>query len=136
MKVFAKTVSFVATVLVVSFISTQLWGLRAEEATMPRSDSSMAQQDGGENNQRLREGTQIEDVLGKFEVIGDRISFYPSESNEPLRALENLALERVALQLSGLSRKRVWRVSGTVTEFQGGNYLLVERAILKASGNR
>ena len=124
-------------------------------------------------------------MLGKFVIIGDRISFYPHESGEPLRALENLALERIARQLSGLvrrpeaaraaeasglvdaagldpaaavadaelvvvatpladtarqlsglSRQRLWSVSGTITEFQGGNYLLVERAILKASRKR
>lgn len=84
---------------------------------------------------RMREGAKLTDYVGKFEVTGERITFYPSAGGEPLRALENLTLERVAHELAGIRREREWSVTGVVTEFQGGNYLLVTRAILKLSSD-
>lgn len=81
--------------------------------------------------QRLREGTELNGISGKFEITGDRITFYPADGADALRVLENLALERIARELSGIERERLWRVTGQVTEYQGNNFLLVTYAILK-----
>ena len=45
--------------------------------------------------------------------------------------LENLNLERVALANNKATNRQEWFVSGTVTEFRGVNYLLIEKAVLK-----
>lgn len=84
-----------------------------------------------EKAKRLREGTVLEKLIGRFESTGDRVTFYPLEGMDSMRVLENLALERVARELPGLSRDRQWRVAGEITEYQGSNYLLVSRAVLQ-----
>jgi hypothetical protein len=81
---------------------------------------------------QLREGTKIDKQRGQFRVTGDRITFYPSGAEHSFRALENLALERVARVLGETQSQRVWSVSGVVTEYQGVNFLLVTRAVLQS----
>ncbi len=80
---------------------------------------------------RLREGTVLTNELGVFKVNGDRIVFYPAQRDDTLQVLENLALERVWKMLDE-SRGRQWSINGMITEYRGGNYLLIERAVLKA----
>lgn len=82
--------------------------------------------------QRLREGSTI-DAVGIFRITGDRLTFYPNDSSNSYRALENLALERIAKAIGETRGDREWIVSGTVTEFRGGNYLLVGRCLLKTA---
>jgi hypothetical protein len=79
-----------------------------------------------------REGTRFEGS-GRFEVSGDRASFYPSEGEESFRVLENLALERVSRVLAETREPRQWQVTGTFTEYQGSNYLLVTKAMASAN---
>jgi len=45
--------------------------------------------------------------------------------------LENLALDRIARVITDNPSKLKWLVTGKMTEYQGMNYLLVERAVLK-----
>jgi hypothetical protein len=81
---------------------------------------------------RLREGSTLTDALGEFHNAGDRIIFQPLDRTISLPTLENLALERVARSLEENPTRRLWSVTGTVTEYRGGNYLLITRARLKA----
>ena len=78
---------------------------------------------------RLREGTRLTDVNGRFDVAGDRVSFATTESAETLRVLENLALERIAKILGESRASPEWTISGTVTEYNGANYLLLTKAV-------
>jgi hypothetical protein len=80
---------------------------------------------------RLREGEAI-DTIGKLELSGDRATFYPQGSQASLRVLENLALERITRVLSETRDERLWVVSGTVTEYRGGNYILIHKAVQQA----
>ena len=82
---------------------------------------------------RLREGSQLVDRLGEFRETGGRFAFYPDGSSFSLQVLENLALERVTRDLD---RTRKWSVTGVITEYQGGNYLLLQRAVQKARSPR
>jgi hypothetical protein len=84
----------------------------------------------GEQVHRMREGVLLTNELGTFSSLGDRISFQLFGQEEPLGVLENLALERVWKMLPD-TRDRQWRVSGTVTEYRGRNYLLLHRAVLR-----
>ena len=78
---------------------------------------------------RVREGSRLVEQLGEFRDKGGRIAFFPDGSSHWLVVLENLALERVARDLELGTRK--WSVTGTITEYYGLNYLLVQRAVLK-----
>lgn len=82
---------------------------------------------------RLREGTKLTDVAGQFDFSGDRIAFFPANSKDSYRVLENLALERVSRILGESRNKPEWSVSGVVTEFRGVNYLLVTKAVIKTT---
>ena len=81
---------------------------------------------------RLREGATLVDEPGRFETAGERLSFVPSKGDAKYVVLENLNLERVARVLGENPDARQWSVSGTITEYRGGNYLIVTRAILKS----
>jgi len=78
---------------------------------------------------RLREGTRLTDVNGKFEVAGDRVSFSATESTDSLRVLENLALERIRRVLGENRATPEWTISGTITEYNGANFLLLSKAV-------
>lgn len=84
---------------------------------------------------RLREGTPLE-AQGSFKLTGDRIMFYTSVENRRFGTLENLNLERISRAVSETSETLEWNVSGTVTEFQGTNFLLISRAVLKSKPQR
>lgn len=81
---------------------------------------------------RIREGSKLVDQIGEFQKSGDQINFFAKQPHGALRVLENLALERVVRVLDDNPAKRVWSVTGVITEFRGENYLLVTRAVLKA----
>lgn len=80
----------------------------------------------------LREGTELVDQVGQFKLSGQRVIFILADGKRQLEGLENLSLERIAKEISGNPDPRTWLVTGTVTEFQGSNYLLVRRAIQKS----
>ncbi|MHB8953084.1 MAG: hypothetical protein ACYC4U_08885 [Pirellulaceae bacterium] len=80
---------------------------------------------------RVREGTSLQHVPGTFQVSGDRILFCPADGTARLPVLENLALERVWQMIDELG-DRAWSVSGTLTEYRGRNFLLIERAVVRS----
>lgn len=84
--------------------------------------------------ERRREGDRFEGP-GRFEVTGDRITFYTADGLESFRVVENLALERVARVLEDpaeAGQQRVWQIRAEVLEYRGANYLRLERVILKS----
>jgi len=83
---------------------------------------------------RLREGMKFVNRVGELREAGGRIAFYPEGEPHSLQLLENLALERVSRELDQTHRK--WSVTGIVTEYKGGNYLLLHRAVLKARASK
>lgn len=86
--------------------------------------------------ERMREGSKLIEVVGEFQFSGDRVVFSPEAGGDSLRVLENLALERIGRQLTEGRGSRTWVVSGVVTEFRGGNYLLVTKAVVRLEGDR
>ena len=80
--------------------------------------------------QRLREGMKLVNRIGELHGVGGRVVFKLDGEPHSLQLLENLALERVIGDLDQTNRK--WSISGVVTEYKGGNYLLLQRAVLKA----
>ena len=100
---------------------------RATHGGSPAIDSTRAAAQAG---RQMREGTSIKNIAGTFRVTGDRIAFCPEDGTDALPVVENLALERVWRMLEEMGN-RPWSVSGTLTEYRGGNYLLIERAVVR-----
>jgi hypothetical protein len=86
----------------------------------------------GRPKDRLREGTELTNVLGSFKLTGDRATFYPSDGSGRFGGLENQTLERVAMVIGEDPSLLEWLVTGTITEYKGNNYILITRAILKS----
>lgn len=79
---------------------------------------------------QLREGFRISHQKGTFTLGGGRVVFSALDGTLPkMVVLENLNLQRVIQNLQGNPHQEIWLITGRVTEFQGANYLLLERAI-------
>lgn len=104
-------------------------GFGSPSSTRPLLDS-----EDSDANRRLREGTLIVDVVGYFRQDGDGATFVTDEGQE-FGGLSNLNLERIARTLKGAdeSKRLMWSVSGTVTEFMNRNFLLISRAVYKSA---
>ena len=107
----------------------------------PSASTSRANDPGAGNNSvqqpdRLREGARLTDATGSFGFAGDRIAFHPDGSSDSFRVLENLALERISRVLSEGRGPSSWTVSGTVMEYRGANYLLVQKAVIRSDESR
>ena len=86
-----------------------------------------------DNQYILREGTAIVEEMGQFRLDGKRVTFVATDGKRSLIGLENLNLDRIARTVADHPERLQWKVSGTITEYQGNNYLLVGRAILRDS---
>lgn len=75
----------------------------------------------------LREGTQLDDVKGRFTQAGDRTLFIEDGTNRTTKCLENLWLQRIVSSQKN-DRSITWQVTGKVTEFEGENFLIIELA--------
>jgi hypothetical protein len=86
-----------------------------------------------EAGKRLREGTRLIDVEGRFDSNGDRWIFFQADVNQSYKVLENIALERIhkVVEETRAGEKPLWTISATVTEYLGSNYLLVTKAVIK-----
>ncbi|MEM8947514.1 MAG: hypothetical protein AAGD11_20235 [Planctomycetota bacterium] len=86
------------------------------------------------NAKRLREGTMITDATGHFREDGDGASFVTDGGLE-FGALQNLNLERVVRLLKGADEPSSirWSVTGSVTEYNGRNYILLKRSVYKSA---
>jgi hypothetical protein len=81
---------------------------------------------------RIREGIELTNEVGEFQVAGERIRFRPRDRNVKLTVLENTALERVSRVLDETRTPPTWSVSGRITEYHGSNFLLITRAVVKS----
>jgi hypothetical protein len=83
---------------------------------------------------RLREGSRLKDVIGRFRQSGDSLVFIDGENRE-LGGLPNLNLERIARMLQSVEEPEsvTWSISGTVTEYSGQNHLLITRAVFRSA---
>ena len=84
---------------------------------------------------KLREGARIIDREGSFSERGGRYYFQVDAESEAFTLLENQTLERVASASSNQDSDQKWTVTGVVTEFNGGKFVLLERAVLKPRKN-
>ena len=84
---------------------------------------------------RLREGAVLADQPGTFQLVGKRMVFVGEGDGRQFVMLENLALERIIRLVRQTAIPQTWLVSGTVTEYQGSNFLLIDRAVIRRAGD-
>jgi hypothetical protein len=80
-------------------------------------------------NKQIREGTPF---LGKrvyFRQTGQRTMMFTTDGKENYLVLENLSLERILDAMDKKPDRGVWLADGEFTEFQGANYVLIQRAV-------
>jgi len=79
---------------------------------------------------RLREGMLLTDAVGHFETPAEGPVFVDAAGRR-LTGLENLNLQRITrhLRAADTAADIQWKISGTVTEFEGRNFILIERAV-------
>lgn len=78
----------------------------------------------------IREGTILAEARGRFKVVNERFVFLDETTGKPLTCLENLMLQRIHsfLKDDEGGRQR-WSVSGKITEYNGDNFLWLDRAL-------
>lgn len=84
----------------------------------------------GQLARRLREGAELVDQVGLFQVTGERVAFVADPGNRRFIVLENLSLDQLRT-LAERPQNSQWKVSGTVTEYRGTNFILIRRAVLR-----
>lgn len=80
----------------------------------------------------MHEGGEIINQAGYFQSNGNRLAFYSADNRQRFTMLENGALEQVAASVADNPNRSQWIVSGLVFEYQGVNFLLINRAELKS----
>jgi hypothetical protein len=123
------TMLFVAVVAANMVVSKDEPPAASNSEQRPHEGARDQQPREGKTGQRLREGTRLVDVPGRFEAVGDRVNFTFADSRDSIRVLENLSLQRVFRVLGQTQGGTQWTVSGTITEYNNGNYLLLTKAV-------
>lgn len=78
-------------------------------------------------DQLLREGAKIVNQSVNCRATGERLVVELPQSSQPLLALENLAAQRILKALQDDIGSERWSINGSITEFQGRNYILLDR---------
>ena len=111
------------------------WSQSPPPARMPISPADAKRVDPTRppSKDRLREGTELQEVRGYFRFVDDRVVFFRKDGDARYTGLENLNLERIVSEITNNPTQLEWTIVGAITEFRGANYLLVRRAILSRS---
>ena len=79
---------------------------------------------------RIREGTVLLGKQATFQQTGSRITMFADRGAERYICLENANLQRILESMRASPVERTWSIDGMITEFQGDNYILIQRAVL------
>ena len=115
-------------------------GLRAQRNTQGISGSnpeSASESDEISSNIRqskprtlLREGTIVRNQNVVIRISGGRTMMTVLEDSRRFYCLENLNLERISKVIQNNPLMTEWTIDYLVTEYQGSNYVLIQRAVL------
>jgi len=84
----------------------------------------------------FREGTTIQSQHVVFRVTKNRVLMAPVSGSEHFYCLENLNLQRIADVIRQNPTLTDWEVDFLITEYQGINYALIQRAVLTSTNRR
>ena len=85
----------------------------------------------------LREGTYLFDRVGRMVKTGDGRQQFVFDSDgkamkdPPMLLLPNLKLMQMEDAVNSVNADRKFRISGTVTEYRGRNYILVDKLLVE-----
>ena len=96
-------------------------------STFPNSHSTSTSLGGTSASGLLREGTKIVNQPATCRGLGDRLQIILADTSVPLIALENLASQRILKATLDDAGDEQWVVNGQITEFQGHNFILLDR---------
>ena len=89
-----------------------------------------------EKRELLREGTSMQSQHVVFRVTKNRVLMTPVSGSEHFYCLENLNLQRIADVIRQNPTLTDWEVDFLITEYQGINYVLIQRAVLTSTNRR
>lgn len=78
-------------------------------------------------NKLMREGSRVRSTEIVCRPSGDRLMVQFTDERPGMLALENLAAQRILKALADDVDNSHWVIDGTVTEFQGHNFILLDR---------
>lgn len=82
---------------------------------------------GERTEQLLREGATVVSQLVTCRSAGDRLLVELPQAALPVVALENLAAQRILQAILDDTGSEQWVINGSITEFQGRNFILLDR---------
>lgn len=109
--------------------SAAIVNLQAENTEQDRSNRKSQESVG----RISREGTKVKSQRAVCRLSGDRLSIQFAGSKDSIGALENLSAQRIVQAIEEDAGDTNWVVSGTLTEFQNNNYILLERVMRHSS---
>jgi hypothetical protein len=89
--------------------------------------AGQADSDGPQPVKLIREGTRIDDRPAVCRFNGERLSVELDGQENAILALENLAAQRILVAVRDDPNDNRWLLNGTITEFLGSNYVMLER---------
>lgn len=99
-------------------------GASASASAAPDFDESAK---GERTEQLLREGARVVNQLVTCRGTGERLMVELPQAAGPVVALENLAAQRILQAIMDDIGSAQWIINGSITEFQGRNYILLDR---------
>ena len=123
---------FLLAIVLGSGLASTLIGLAAEPAASRTSlEPGQPAAATPTTGQHRREGDRLDQQVGFFKHQEGRAVFVATDDNAEFSVLPNLNLERIERTLGDSPGRSLWKVSGTITEYRGDNWLLISRATRK-----
>ena len=97
---------------------------------IPGEEASDLSANNAAKKKRIREGTVFKGKRCIFRPLAQRVLIFSEDESERFFCLENLNLERVMKVVLENPAQQIWNVDGTYTEYQGENYVLIQRVVL------
>lgn len=104
------------------------------DSTAPLAASPGDSASGAPTDQLMREGAKLVNQPVTCRGSGDRLLVELPQASLPLVALENLASQRILQAILDDTGSERWIINGSVTEFQGRNYILLDRVTRQPKG--
>ena len=121
---------WVLLLVIILSITSNHPSLRLTNGSIAKADERPTIQAMNEEKSLIREGTSLAEARGRFKVVNERFVFMDETTGKSLTCLENLMLQRIHsfLKDDEGGRQR-WSVSGKITEYNGDNFLWLDRAL-------
>lgn len=133
------TLAACGTIMLCGLILNAVWqrGAAAEsnEIADKATSSSSTAEDASEKL-AYREGEELIKVEGYFSIVNGRAQFSPTGKKATLTVLENKLLERIVQITNQQAGQVVWIITGTTTEYNSANYLILTHAVRKRGQHR